>query len=115
MKRIEAGLENHHASTAAAQAAQGASGVPSSASSAPDASASSGSTSASNATAAVPFAKVNSVVPSSPAETAGLKAGDQILSFGAANWMNHDKLSKVSQEVSRNEGVSSATIASIQV
>ncbi|CCF35118.1 26S proteasome non-ATPase regulatory subunit 9 [Colletotrichum higginsianum] len=42
-----------------------------------------------------PFAKVNSVVPGSPAETAGLKPGDEISSFGYVNLSNHDNLTKV--------------------
>ncbi|KAF1988658.1 26S proteasome non-ATPase regulatory subunit Nas2 [Aulographum hederae CBS 113979] len=50
------------------------------------------------------FAKVNSVAAGSPAETADLKAGDQILQFGAATWLNHEKLSKVAEVVSQNEG-----------
>jgi 26S proteasome non-ATPase regulatory subunit 9 len=54
----------------------------------------------------VPFAKVNSVVPGSPADTAGLKPGDKIIRFGTADWMNHDKLTKVSEVVIQNEGVS---------
>lgn len=58
----------------------------------------------------VPFAKVNSVVSGSPADRAGLKAGDQIIRFGTADWMNHDKLTKVSEVVIQNEGVSPATL-----
>ena len=53
-----------------------------------------------------PFAKVNSVVEGSPAYTAGLRAGDRIRAFGAANWMNHEKLTKVAEVVQRSEGVS---------
>lgn len=52
-----------------------------------------------------PFAKVNSVVASSPAATAGLKPGDKITRFGTVDWMNHDKLSKVAQTVQQSEGV----------
>ncbi|CAD6577349.1 MAG: GTP-binding nuclear protein gsp1/Ran [Alectoria sarmentosa] len=53
-----------------------------------------------------PFAKVNGVVRGSPADDAGLKAGDRILKFGDVNWLNHDKLSKVAETVQRNQGVS---------
>ncbi|KAI9932672.1 putative 26S proteasome regulatory subunit [Aspergillus wentii] len=51
-----------------------------------------------------PFAKVNSVVPGSPADQAGLKAGDTVRNFGGVNWMNHERLSKVAETVQRNEG-----------
>jgi len=53
-----------------------------------------------------PFAKVNSVVAGSPADDAGLKAGDRIRRFGNVNWINHEKLSKVAEVVQRNQGVS---------
>lgn len=52
-----------------------------------------------------PFAIVNSVVPASPADEAGLKAGDKIRKFGSADWINHEKLSKVADIVQRHEGV----------
>jgi 26S proteasome non-ATPase regulatory subunit 9 len=52
-----------------------------------------------------PFAKVNSVVPGSPAETAGLKAGDEIRNFGYVNISNHDNLRRVGECVQGNEGV----------
>ncbi|KAL4791870.1 hypothetical protein BDV19DRAFT_369579 [Aspergillus venezuelensis] len=51
-----------------------------------------------------PFAKVNSVVPGSPADQAGLQAGDTIRSFGTATWLNHERLSKVAEVVQQNEG-----------
>lgn len=54
-----------------------------------------------------PFAKVNSVVPGSPADDAGLKTGDRIRNFGDINWLNHEKLSKVAETVQKNQGVSS--------
>lgn len=54
----------------------------------------------------IPFAKVNSVVSGSPADSAGLKAGDQVIRFGFVTWLNHDDLRKVSEVVSQNEGVS---------
>ncbi|KAI6093707.1 hypothetical protein F4821DRAFT_4209 [Hypoxylon rubiginosum] len=51
-----------------------------------------------------PFAKVNSVVAGSPAESAGLKPGDEIRSFGYVNKANHDGLKKVAECVQGNEG-----------
>ena len=53
-----------------------------------------------------PFARVNSVVPSSPADAAGLKAGDEIRNFGYVNRANHDNLKKVAECVQGNQGVS---------
>lgn len=55
------------------------------------------------------FARVNSVVAGSPADEAGLKAGDKIRAFDNVNWMNHEKLSKVAEVVQRSEGVSQPT------
>jgi 26S proteasome non-ATPase regulatory subunit 9 len=52
-----------------------------------------------------PFAKVNSVINGSPADDAGLQAGDEILKFGLVNFMNHEKLSKVAYTVQQNQGV----------
>ena len=52
-----------------------------------------------------PFAKVNSVVENSPAETAGLKPGDLIRNFGYVDHANHDNLRKVAECVQGNEGV----------
>ncbi|RYP92740.1 hypothetical protein DL770_001129 [Monosporascus sp. CRB-9-2] len=51
-----------------------------------------------------PFAKVNSVVTGSPADSAGLKAGDEIRNFGYVNKSNHDGLKKVAECVQGNEG-----------
>ena len=53
-----------------------------------------------------PFAKVNSVVAGSPADSAGLKAGDEIRNFGYVNIANHDGLRRVGECVQGNEGVS---------
>jgi 26S proteasome non-ATPase regulatory subunit 9 len=52
------------------------------------------------------FAKVNSVVVGSPADSAGLKAGDEIRNFGYVNHTNHDGLRRVGECVQGNEGVS---------
>lgn len=54
-----------------------------------------------------PFAKANTVAPGSPADTAGLKPGDEIRNFGYVNRANHDGLRKVAECVQGNEGVSS--------
>lgn len=53
-----------------------------------------------------PFARVNSVVPGSPAEQAGMQAGDKVTKFGWVNWINHERLGKVAQVVQQNENVS---------
>lgn len=53
----------------------------------------------------VPFAKVNSVAAGSPADDAGLKAGDTIRNFGYVNHANHDGLKRVGECVQGNEGV----------
>ncbi|KAK8208608.1 26S proteasome non-ATPase regulatory subunit 9 [Phyllosticta capitalensis] len=96
MDKIEVGLHAHHAAlreaAAASLAAQGAAGTANSARADQD------------AALQAPFAKVNSVVPGSPADAAGLRAGDEIVRFGNVNWMNHEKLSKVAEAVSQSEG-----------
>jgi len=53
-----------------------------------------------------PFARVNSVMPNSPAEAAGLQVGDTVTKFGWVDWTNHQRLSRVAEAVSQNEGVS---------
>lgn len=57
-----------------------------------------------------PFARVNTVAVGSPAESAGLKPGDEIRNFGYVNRSNHDNLKKVGECVQGNEGVSSGTV-----
>ena len=95
MNRIEAGLHEHHA-----RLAEQAANNPGATSSHALASGSGPST------LEAPFAKVNSVVPGSPADSAGLKAGDTITKFGWVDWTNHDKLARLAEAVSQNEGVS---------
>ena len=53
----------------------------------------------------ISFAEVTNVAGGSPAEHAGLQPGDRIRNFGDVNWTNHQKLSKLSETVQRNEGV----------
>ncbi|GME23327.1 26s proteasome non-ATPAse regulatory subunit [Neofusicoccum parvum] len=90
--KIERGLHAHHASLAEAASVAGAAGTSSGA----------GTSSTDDAALQAPFAKVNDVVPGSPADSAGLKAGDKILKFGDVNWMNHEKLSKLAETVAQN-------------
>ncbi|KAH6642951.1 26S proteasome non-ATPase regulatory subunit 9 [Boeremia exigua] len=94
MSRIEKGLHEHHArmaersqnnSVAAEQAQAGQNAVP--------------------AALEAPFAKVNSVVAGSPADEAGLKVGDSITKFGWVDWTNHERLGRVAEAVSQNEGI----------
>ena len=95
MSRIEVGLHDHHARLAEQAASNSA------------ATASQGSANgASSGALEAPFAKVNSVVSGSPADSAGLKVGDSITKFGWVDWTNHDRLSRVAEAVSQNEGVS---------
>lgn len=98
MSRLEKGLHEHFANLQQAQ------------SQATDTSSSTSQAAATSTSPAgiveTPFAKVNSVVSGSPAEQAGLKAGDTIRNFGGANWINHERLSKVAQIVQQHEGVS---------
>lgn len=51
------------------------------------------------------FATVKSVVPGSPADSAGLRAGDQIRVFGYVNKSNNDGLRRLADVVQSNEGV----------
>jgi len=60
-----------------------------------------------------PFAKVNSVVSGSPADQAGLKAGDAVRSFGSVNWLNHERLTKVAETVQQNEGVCAHFVSAV--
>ena len=102
MLKIEDGLHAHHASIKASDSS--ASG------SSQGASANENSNAENQNVVEPPFARLSSIVPGSPAENAGLKVGDKIKKFGNINWMNHEKLSKVTETVQKNEGVSSATL-----
>ena len=97
MSRIEVAVQAHFAEAASRSSpAQPSTAQPDS--------------SSSQSTVDTPFARVNSVVPNSPAADAGLEVGDQIARFGAATWLNHDKLSKVASIVSQNESVGSPCV-----
>ena len=97
MSKIEVGLHEHHAAYRSANTP--ASGSTPAAGS---------SETTAHGVLDTPFAKVNSVVAGSPADQAGLKAGDRIRKFGNVDFMNHEKLSKVAETVQRNQGVSAA-------
>ena len=94
MDRIEKGLHQHHASLQATEANKPET---------PTAPQISPATPASDVPE-TPFARINTVENGSPANEAGLKAGDKIRTFGAANWTNHEHLRKVGEVVQRNEG-----------
>jgi hypothetical protein len=107
MNHLEEGLHNHFANLAQNAASAGRDTVPQS----PEL----GDNSMSGAgMLGTPFAKVNSVVSGSPADQAGLKAGDTVRNFGSVNWINHERLSKVAEAVQQNEGVCHALIMGIQ-
>ena len=97
MSKIELGLHAHHASYQASN--------PPPASSSSQGIGRSGNAGSDQGLVDTPFAKVNSVVSGSPADAAGLKAGDRVRRFGEVNWLNHEKLSKVAETVQRNQGV----------
>ena len=96
MSRIEKGLHEHHARLALQASDPAAAQQPPQGPSAPP------------AALEAPFAKVNSVVAGSPADTAGLRVGDSITRFGWVDWTNHERLSRVAEAVSQSEGVHGA-------
>ena len=102
MARIEKGLHEHHAAYQKALA-EGTGLAAESSAPVPHQPASSASTDGPAIESA--FAKVNSVVAGSPADDAGLEAGDELTRFGEANFLNHEKLARVAQIVQRNIGV----------
>ena len=97
MSKIELGLHEHHAAYQASN--------PPTASNSSQETVRIGSAATDQGLIETPFAKVNSIVLGSPADDAGLKAGDRIRKFGDVNWLNHEKLSKVAETVQRNQGV----------
>ena len=94
MSRIEKGLHEHHARLA--EQAHNNPGAANQAQAAFD---------AVPAALEAPFARVNNVVAGSPADSAGLRVGDTITKFGWVDWTNHERLSRVAEAVSQNEGV----------
>ncbi|GAA5912451.1 hypothetical protein JCM5296_004398 [Sporobolomyces johnsonii] len=52
-----------------------------------------------------PFAKVDAVAPGSPADAAGLKRDDLLLTLSTINSSNHDSLRAVAALIGRSEGV----------
>ncbi|KAK1848199.1 26s proteasome non-atpase regulatory subunit [Colletotrichum chrysophilum] len=61
-----------------------------------------------------PFAKVNSVIPGSPADEAGLKPNDEIRNIGYVSLANHDNLKKVAECVQGNEGVTTGAGSGVE-
>lgn len=104
MARIESALQDHWANAAALPPPPPPNGASSATQTNTLDLGAAGNTTGGRVVLETPFAKVNSVVPSSPAATAGLKAGDKITKFGDVDWMNHEKLARVAQTVQQNEG-----------
>lgn len=104
MNKIEEGMHEHWANAASSQSTAAAPTTGARATTTAPTGQTTNTATSSTAGIEAPFAKVNSVVPSSPADTAGLKPGDKVTRFGYVNWMNHEKLSKVAQVVQQNEG-----------
>lgn len=94
MDRIEKALHEHHANIQEEDAKNPQ----------PDPSSVPASTVSPPAAPETPFARVNTVEPGSPANEAGLKAGDLIRRFGDAIWSNHERLRKVGEVVQQNTG-----------
>lgn len=99
MNRIEKGLHQYHAST------QGSEDPKEAQSHSTQSSAEENGQRSSRTLSDPPFARVNSIAPSSPAEAAGLQVGDKIINFGPVHSGNHDNLRKLAEVVRRNEGV----------
>lgn len=95
MSKLEVAVQEQFAAGKVEEAAASANGIP----------LRSGTASASSAAPVVepPFAKVNSVVPNSPAEQAGLRTGYKVIKFGWVNFTNHERLAKVALVVQQNE------------
>lgn len=104
MKYLEKGLHDHFASLQRAQGATATGTDPNTSTAPAQRPTATGTSTTDAASLGTPFAKVNSVVPRSPADQAGLKAGDAIRKFGNVNWLNHERLSKVAETVQQNEG-----------
>ena len=94
MDRIEKGLHEHHANIQAEEAKKPAITGEESTAEGP----------APPEAPETPFARVNTVEAGSPANEAGLKAGDQIRRFGSAIWSNHERLRKLGEVVQQNLG-----------
>lgn len=51
-----------------------------------------------------PFARVDTVTPGSPAHTAGLRGGDEVIEFGSVNSNNFQTLQNIASVVLHSEG-----------
>lgn len=107
MKQLEEAMHEHFASKQAPPIGHSSSNTHSSRNTNANENGSEETSSSSRIPVAEPaFAKVNTIAPNSPAETAGLQPGDHIIRFGTANWTNHERLAKVAQVVQQSENVS---------
>lgn len=105
MAKVEEAVHEHFAAGKGAESLPAANPSTSVASASQAAAAAAAQSSAQPSTSAIepPFARVNSVVDGSPADTAGMKAGDKVTRFGYVDWTNHERLGKVAHVVQQNE------------
>lgn len=118
MDRIEVGLHKHHADASdtdddderekAESSSQSKPGTGTDNKSGPEGNSQDEAVPTSGTTETeIPFAKVDSVMPNSPAAVAGLEPDDEIVSFGSVDWTNHENLARIARVVQHNEGVCS--------
>lgn len=103
MVQLENAVHEHFAAGKSAESLPSTSSNPPSAASTATSSSAAPAVQAAGSAIEPPFARVNTVVPNSPADQAGMKAGDKVTRFGTVNWTNHERLSRVASVVQQNE------------